>query len=64
MRRLWLTVFPGDDWEVGFLGRPRERLLFLTEVFELDRQFALLHFVVRKSLSNMNVSVPDRPSPG
>jgi len=48
--RLPLVIFPGDDWEVRFLRRPKERFLFMAEAFELHSQFTLLYFVVRKSL--------------
>jgi len=45
-----LTIFPGDDWQLGFLRRPGECLLFLAKMPELDGQFPLLYFVVRERL--------------
>ena len=45
-----LTVFPGDNWQIGFVRRPRECLLFLAKAPELDSQLAFLYFVVRKRL--------------
>lgn len=48
-----LTALPRDDREVSTLLRPNKSVLCLTQTFELHRELAFPHFIVREGLERI-----------